>query len=527
MEVAVNNVQEALPRTPTAADAPTRTRRVISVASLGVVAVVAFAMRLVPVLTGGGLYGQGNYDDGVYYAAAVGLVHGLLPYRDFLLLHPPGILLVLAPFALLAHWVGDPTALAVGRVGFMIIGTANALLVATALRRLGLVAAVTGGLVYAVFFPAVYVEHSTVLEPVATIFVLGAVVLVGRTIRTTAGAAPALAIAGLLLGFSASVKIWGVVPAAVIIIWTLCALGGRGALTVLAGALVGATVVCLPFFRIAPTQMSQMVLVSQLGRPRATATWSDRTAVISGLTALSHRPGTAWLLLAALVVGVSCALAWRSSVGRLSVLLLVATVGLLFATPTFFLHYGAVAGGPLALVIGSAAGQVARSIRRPVVGAAAGVVLLAVLTSYAQVELQLPFGQPFPTTALAPTVATVRCVTTDNPISLIELDVISRNIDRRCPFVADLGGYSYDMQPHRPAFVARRANVAWQSAAVDYLRSGGAAILMRFSSSSGFSRASAATVRSWPVIVKAGDVTVRRPRPRAVAGPQLTPLANR
>jgi hypothetical protein len=52
---------------------------------------IAFAVRLIPVLRGGGLFGFGNYDDGVYYAAATGLVHGRLPYQDFLLLHPPGM----------------------------------------------------------------------------------------------------------------------------------------------------------------------------------------------------------------------------------------------------------------------------------------------------------------------------------------------------------------------------------------------------------------------------------------------------
>src|SRR4051794_25537891 len=125
--------------------------------SLALVAVTAFVLRLVPVLTGGGLYGRGNYDDGVYYAAASGFVHGLLPYRDFLLLHPPGIVLALAPFAALADVVGDPTALAVGRVTFMMVGAVNAVLVAVVLRRLGFAAAMVGGLVYAVALPAVYV----------------------------------------------------------------------------------------------------------------------------------------------------------------------------------------------------------------------------------------------------------------------------------------------------------------------------------------------------------------------------------
>ena len=45
------------------------------------------------------MYGLGNYDDGVYYSAATALVHGQLPYRDFLLLQPPGIAVLLAPFA--------------------------------------------------------------------------------------------------------------------------------------------------------------------------------------------------------------------------------------------------------------------------------------------------------------------------------------------------------------------------------------------------------------------------------------------
>ena len=41
--------------------------------------VVALANRLVPVLRGAGLSGVISYDDGVYYAGAVGLVRGQLP----------------------------------------------------------------------------------------------------------------------------------------------------------------------------------------------------------------------------------------------------------------------------------------------------------------------------------------------------------------------------------------------------------------------------------------------------------------
>jgi len=71
------------------------------------IAAIAFVFRLVPVMRGGGLFGLGNYDDGVYYAASTGIAHGLLPYRDFLLLHPPGVPLLLTPFALVAQLTSD------------------------------------------------------------------------------------------------------------------------------------------------------------------------------------------------------------------------------------------------------------------------------------------------------------------------------------------------------------------------------------------------------------------------------------
>jgi alpha-1,2-mannosyltransferase len=80
------------------------------------IAAIAFLFRLIPVLRGGGLFGLGNYDDGVYYAACTAIAHGLLPYRDFLLLHPPGVPLLLAPFALVAELTSDSYGFAAARV---------------------------------------------------------------------------------------------------------------------------------------------------------------------------------------------------------------------------------------------------------------------------------------------------------------------------------------------------------------------------------------------------------------------------
>ena len=59
------------------------------------VALVALVVRLVVVLRGGGLHALMGYDDGVYFTAAAKLLFGQVPYRDFVLLHPPLITLVL------------------------------------------------------------------------------------------------------------------------------------------------------------------------------------------------------------------------------------------------------------------------------------------------------------------------------------------------------------------------------------------------------------------------------------------------
>ena len=65
------------------------------------VGTVAFLARLVPVLRSGGLSAINAYDAAIYFGAAVGLTHGRLPYRDFLLLHHPAARL---PSLRSPHW---------------------------------------------------------------------------------------------------------------------------------------------------------------------------------------------------------------------------------------------------------------------------------------------------------------------------------------------------------------------------------------------------------------------------------------
>jgi alpha-1,2-mannosyltransferase len=86
------------------------------------VAVVALGVRTVMVANSGGLAGIVGYDQGVYYSASEAVVWGVLPYRDFLFLHPPGILVTLAPLGLVARLTRDSLGLELARVLVMLVG---------------------------------------------------------------------------------------------------------------------------------------------------------------------------------------------------------------------------------------------------------------------------------------------------------------------------------------------------------------------------------------------------------------------
>ncbi|GAA1435630.1 hypothetical protein GCM10009616_33190 [Microlunatus lacustris] len=497
---------------------PDRPRR----STLGAVAVAVFALalavRLHPVLQGGGLHGMANYDDGVHYAAAVGLVHGQLPYRDFLLLHPPGIVVLLAPVAALGRLVGDPDAFALARLGWMAMSGLNALLVGAVLWRLGAVAALVGAVGYAVFFPAVYSSHTVLLEPPGTTGLLLSLLLVRAVdAELPRGGRWRLLLAGALLGATTTLKIWGVVPVLVVVVWLLLRRRGRDAWTYLAGAAGICVVICLPFFLAAPATMWRMVITDQLGRGRSNRSLVSKLEQLSGVSPWADS-GYGWLLAPALVVlAAATVVSLVRPRTRLLGALMVVLTALLLGAPSWFLHYPELAAAPAMLVLGAAVGALADTLRRragrTVAGALVGVVVVvAVLSTYPLLALRL--GDRFPGASLAETLAsTPGCVTADDPTVLIETDLLGRNLERGCSLVVDPGGYSYDLVEPGAARVSRARNQAWQAWYLDHLREGDAAITVRYTTRFGLSRATAATIRSWPVLAEVGDVVVRQPQP--------------
>lgn len=490
-----------------------------------VLAVIAFVARLAPVLSGGGLYGYGNYDDGVYFAAAEGLVEGRTPYRDFLLLHPPGIVLALAPAAALAGITTDANAFAVARVCWMAMGALSTVLVLGILWPRSRFGAAVGALSYALFYPAIYSEHSTLLEAPANLVLLLALLIITRH---TAGAdrePPPIGwrnqlpwwTAGFLVGLSPMFKIWGVVPVLVVGIWVAVRWGRPAVFRLLAGMLVAWLVVLGPFFVAAPGPMWRLVVLDQLGRGQTSASLVTRLAGIAGLGPIH----------VSIPVVVVAGLAWAAATGlalslrgaRVFPMLHIAMGGLLVITPSWFTHYAGFVAATSALVIGSAAAALERRVftGRRTAGRLVAVVAVVALAVSAFPLTRVTFGSSFPVSTLAHATSSGGaagrgCVTSDDPANLIELNVLDRDMERGCRLVVDLGGYSYDQSVDGQQ-VARKINPRWQRTVVQYLGSGSLAVLSRFTSGThrSLDATSAGLLRSWRVIAKSGHIVARTP----------------
>ena len=315
-------------------------------------------------------------------------------------------------------------------------------------------------------------------------------------------------LAGALLGVSAGIKIWGVVVVLAVLGWMWVTSGPRRGLLLLLGSAAGVTAICLPFFISAPATMWRMVVLDQLGRPRSRVGLGGRLVDMIGWPALPSGSAAFWFALG--LAALACGLAARSRQGQLALVVLVPCAAVLVSVPSWFVHYAGWTAAPAALVVGAAV-HAATALSRRGWGrrlVAAGVVIGLLSLGWPLAGAR--FGRRFPGAAVAAATAQVGgCVTTDDPTTLIEANLLRRNLDRGCPLVVDLGGYSYDGRPTSAA--ARRADAAWQRLALRYLGSGSAVVVIRFRAGTGFSSRTAAVVHRWRILAEAGPYVVRSP----------------
>jgi alpha-1,2-mannosyltransferase len=487
-----------------AAVAPTGgRRRILLVVLLTAIGLVAFLLRLAIMVRGGGLHGLGSYDDGVYYAAADALVHGRLPYRDFLLIQPPLITVVTAPFAALGTVVSDPVGFQIARLAFMGIGAANAVLCGAILRRFGWSAVVVGGFGYAVFHPAVFAERSVLLEPLGTFGVLLAILLLQR-----AATHPRVAIlAGVAGGLAVGAKIWYIVPTLVLVL-----MAPKVRLRYLIGVAIGGCAIYLPFLAAAPQRMVQEVVLNQLGRGGSTTTSSlHRIMMILGVHSTGGVPPAVIAPILALLAtaAVLAALATRSA--RTFGVLAIATLLVLLLSPSWFVHYTALTAPPLALCLGIGSARLAAVLpgRWLRVALTTVVVLGVVVANEANDRTHVGVRPPAGLTAAA--AAVPGCITADDPGTLIELNVLSRDLrDRTCAVWPDVTGWTYDpkdlTRTAAGGLQKRKLNARWQHDITTFLESGDATIRTR--GGTGYSAASKRIIDSGAVLFRDGRFVI-------------------
>jgi alpha-1,2-mannosyltransferase len=317
---------------------------------------------------------------------------------------------------------------------------------------------------------------------------------------------------------TAGIKIWGVVPVLTLFGWLIFSSGIRRAAVYLVGAAIGCTLVCLPFFVLAPSQMWRMVVVDQVQRNNGGLRSIERMNQILGLTLYNPPPRlTVALVVVVLLMVAATIVAWTQWRVRPVVLLMLGLGAMLMVTPSWFLHYTALTAGPIAITIGAAGQQAvswagARGWRAVQLGVA-GALLLGLLAASAPIA-PARVGQRFPGRTLAAAMAPrPGCITTDNASTLILTNTLSRNLDRGCQLVADLGGASYHLDSPARGVLSRQKNAVFQQYALAYLRTGQTTILVRFRRGFGLSSGSYDIVQRWPVVARAGQYVLRAPQP--------------
>jgi alpha-1,2-mannosyltransferase len=330
-------------------------------AVIAVCTAAAAFLRLYQLTRPGYLLGVTEYDDGVQFGDALRLVNGVIPYRDFVTMQPPGSILLMAPVALLAKVTGSATGLAIARLLTACADTACVVLLGLVVRHRGPVAAGIACGIYAVYPDALIAAHTFLLEPWLNLFCLIGALLVFDGDRLTGGWR--LGWGGVAFGFAAAVKIWALVPLAVI---GLLLLRRPRRLAVLAGgAAVGLGVPMLPFLAMAPGAVATDLVISQYGRANVKHLPPlPRLSDLAGFSLFPDLPSSLRVLLllavaAAVAIGyltISYAGTRLAALDWYALISVVAVIGMLLWPYGYWPHYGAFAGPFIALAIALPAG---------------------------------------------------------------------------------------------------------------------------------------------------------------------------
>jgi alpha-1,2-mannosyltransferase len=421
------------------------------------------------------LLGADEYDDGVYLGAALRVVNGAAPYRDFTFLHPPGIIVLLSPLGGLARWTGSRAFTGEARVLTALVASANAGLLAWLVRHRDTPAMLIAGGALAVFPLAVAADHTVLLEPYLVLFcLLGATAMfAGDSLASH----KRLVWGGVAFGFAGAVKIWAIFPLAVAIV--CCAPNfRRGARPLLFGAAAGFALVCWPFFLLAPTKFVRDTIGLQLDRapsPGGSLSPGARLLNVTGLDGLPALHATvhgAVIVAVVYIFLVACAYLMPPRPSRLDWFALgsaSSTVAAVFLAADFGPHFAYFTATFLALLLTVSCERLIRAAsdwsagrRETRIGRRAAqasrsvvvIVLLVLATLFAEGRLfireqrwRVNFGDPGP--PIARMIPQGACVVTDEPAFSIIADRFVAD-SSNCPKMVDSFGEWLAADPKHP-----------------------------------------------------------------------------
>ncbi len=434
-----------------------------------VATLLALGIRGFQLAKPGHLLGVGDYDDGADFGSALRLIQGFVPYRDFIIVQPPGITLLMAPAAAVSKLATTAWAIAAGRILTVLASAAAVVLGGLLVRHRGVFATIVTCGVIAIYPGSAQAAHTVLLEPWLTAFCLAGAVAVfdGDRLATTW---KRLAWGGAALGFAGAIKVWAIIPVAVIA--ALCLLGpggGRRLTRFAAGVAAGFLIPVIPFAALAPGRFYDSVVVAQLVRTGARTPLAFRLQYLTGLAAWDL--GTAVFLTVAICLAVALAgtviVAWRVTgrgPSRLEwfALATAALVIVAFLVPDdFYYHYPAFLAPFLGMAFALPAARLldgwtapSTRLRRSAIWVA-GLVLLVL-------PLAAPGADYSPTPTYADALPAIdrvipagACVLSDQASLLIALDRFDTSVPG-CSVMVDGTGTSYALGHGQSALTAGR-----------------------------------------------------------------------
>ena len=305
-----------------------------------------------------------EYDDGVYFGAALNFIHGVLPYKKYVFLQPPLIAVWLSPAAAFASKLGVRTAFELARAFTDLISLLNVGLVGYLLRKRTNSAIFIGTSIMALSISTIQASQTVLIEPFLVFLSLLSLIalLSGESITQNSRR---LWLSGILFGLAGATKVWAIVPVLVVLAITWRTRRDY-AIKIAVGTAVGFIATVGPLLLIAPSQLVRQVVLTQAIRGASGERIPSRIANLLGISYLSDLTRTYAVVGGTVTIAIALAAlrlmrrayqsispTSRTSLGRIALWSTVTVGASLLIAPSYYYHYGAFLAPYVGLTVGT------------------------------------------------------------------------------------------------------------------------------------------------------------------------------